>query len=483
MLNVKKINLFLLASFVSCSTIKYHEIQPSSSSRAVASLELNLDDPGVTQKKIENLFNGILHGYILGQVFIEDFDKQLDRNARQALKSNTYSLLLATRVHVDQFEHDINELYIQLVLATALPGYSEEQKLNAQIALDTIGRMMKGIRADDSEIPENLKHLVLSNLHSKQDELFQDLQTIHDDPSISDDDEKIKDTIYKHLVSLRSSRLALQKEMRNYQVDHNVFKSTYKEVKRKTDFKELENKVKLLSKEIKEFTSELETEADKVGIYPSTGPNGTISGQGFPENVWSLTYDDGPAATTDQVIKNLTDRKIPATFFVLAKQASAYPGTLKKISEGQFNIASHSYSHAQLTKVGPVQLEKEIGESSKFISTKIGQPVKLFRLPYGAGVSVSRVRAKIAEHNLVHVFWNVDTLDWQDKNPLTIYKRALKQMNAIEKNAGIVLFHDIHPQSVKASTMLMDYFNEKKIKVCTVQDVVDRINNVGSNCN
>jgi hypothetical protein len=50
-------------------------------------------------------------------------------------------------------------------------------------------------------------------------------------------------------------------------------------------------------------------------------------------------------------------------------------------------------------------------------------------------------------------------------------------MKAMKRNNGIVLFHDIHPQSVIASAKLMDYFNATQaIKVCTVQEVIDQIN-------
>lgn len=480
----KKIILFLLTGLIGCSTIKYHEIQPvaSATSRSVASVVYNLDEVGKLKKDIEGLFNNIFYAYLMSQIFIEDFDMQLDKNPELAMKSNSYSLLLATRVLVDEFEHDVNDLYITLVLATALPGHSLEQKKNAQVALDIISKMMMGYRSEDNEIPENLKHLVLSNLQSKQTQLFDELQALHDDPAITGDDEKVKETIYNNLVSLRARSLSSNKELQNYQIDSETFNFTLKQEKKKTSFTSLEKKIRLLSEETKKFTKGLEGKTVSSAIFPSIGPNGNISGQGFPKNTWSLTYDDGPAATTDRVINNLKERKIPATFFVLAKQALAYSNTLKKLSDAQFNIASHSYGHAQLTKVGPIRLEKEIGESSRIIASKIGRPVKLFRLPYGAGVNVSKIRAKIANHNMVHVFWNVDTLDWQDKNPKSIYRRTLKQMSATSSNAGIILFHDIHPQSVTASTMLMDYFNKEKLKVCNVQDVIDKLNNQPSAC-
>ena len=77
---------------------------------------------------------------------------------------------------------------------------------------------------------------------------------------------------------------------------------------------------------------------------------------------------------------------------------------------------------------------------------------------------------------MIHVFWNIDTLDWQDKNPKTILALSIKQMNASANNSGIILFHDIHSQSVTASTMLMDYLNAKGFITCSVQAVVEQMN-------
>ncbi len=55
---------------------------------------------------------------------------------------------------------------------------------------------------------------------------------------------------------------------------------------------------------------------------------------------------------------------------------------------------------------------------------------------------------------MIHVFWNVDSLDWQDKDPASILARVKKLM-AAEKR-GIILMHDIHPQTVEAVKLLLD---------------------------
>ncbi len=468
----------ILATLVSCSGLQNKDVAhtPSHSYRHMAGIDEALNDPQMMEKKVSKLMNGIFHGYIMGQVFLKDFDQQLDKNPSKVMRSNAYNSLLAVRTYVDQFEHDINDLYINLVLASAMTRFSPEQKKNAEVALETIGKFIDGVKSDNGQLPENLKPLILSNLRDKQTELFEELKALHDDVAITNNDPEVRKVLHENMVLLRATRRSYYKELQNYQVDEKILAATIKEERKKKSFKDLEREIKELSKEMKKFTDELGRGTSADVIFPTAGPNGNISGRSFPAKTWSLTYDDGPAKTTDQILTNLVERKIPATFFVLAKQVEAYPTMAKKLKDAGMDMASHSYTHAQLTKVGPIQLEKEIGTSKKVIEDKLGGSVKLFRLPYGAGVSVSNVRAKIAAHNMIHVFWTVDTLDWQDKNPQSIMARTLKQMNASAKNSGIVLFHDIHSQSVIASTLLMDHFNKQNLIVCTVQGVVNQLN-------
>lgn len=475
----KTLPLIVLAGLVGCSTApkKVADFSHYQGARYLASMDETLNNKAKLAEKIDKLMNGVFHSYMMGQIYLYDFDKQLDKNPGKAMRTDAYNSLLAIRSYVDSFEHEINDLYIDLVLATALPRYTEEQRVNAQEALDAIGKFMDGVKSDKKELPENLKPLVLGNLREKQTELFEELKALHDDVSVTGNDEHAKDVIHKNMVLLRATRMSYYKDLKDYHVDEKVLAQAIKEEKKKKSYKELEAQIKDLSKKMKEFTSEMGRGTSSDTIFPSATTNGNISGTSYPAKTWSLTFDDGPAGTTPEVLANLKNKGIPATFFMLAQQVQRNPKTSQAVKESGNVIACHSFTHAQLTKVGPVQLEKEITTATKVIEDQLGVDIKLFRLPYGAGTGNTAIRQKIAANNLVHVFWTVDTLDWQDKNPQSILARALKQMNGSSKNAGIILFHDIHKQSVAASALLMDYFNaHKDLNICTVQGVVDQIN-------
>lgn len=484
-MNLKKTQLLALAALMSCSTNQYvaykdPEVAREQVNRSVANANVTKD----FTKKVQSLTKNIYHSYLYGQVLLEKYDQELDQDPAKALEGSTYSELLSVRTFVDNFEEEINDLYVNLVMVSAMPEHSSEQKANAQEALAQIGTFLDGIRTDGKELPESLRPMVLSNLTEKQSQLYDLLKATRDEIGSQKGMSEAKKVIWDNMILLRATRRAYNKDLSNYEVDSEVLSAAVDEAAKDKDFKQFQKDVRLVSKDIKKLMKELRSGRSTSGdvIYPAVGPAGNITGRGFPANTWSITYDDGPGArTTPQVLANLKDHGYKATFFVLAQQTLALPTITKSLVDAGMDMASHSYTHAQITKLGPQGRDKEIVQSKAVIEKQTGKTVKLFRLPYGAGTGVTAIRQLIAQHNMVHVFWNVDTLDWQDKNPQSILARSLKQMSAYK--GGVVLFHDIHSQSVIASKLLMDHMKKAGIIVCTVQGVVDQQNKGLPSCN
>ncbi len=481
--------------FSSCST-HYQTTYPEGVARFLASsagsehqaeLEESLSGSTKMRAKVQVIGKKIFHAYLQGQVLLHKFDKELDRKyfpKRNILGTKVYSDLLATRNIIDELEHTMIEFYLFYAKAVAHHSTSAVEKENAQIVLDEIGLFLSGNVGLKDSIPKELRPMVLTNLMEKMTDVDETLKKLAKDPSFVQGSHETEDKIFEQRKLLRATRMSFYKEVKTFKVDDKKFQQALKKEGRKADYKSLHSEVNELGNEIHAFQEELHRNpSSDPTIFPSLGGTGNITGNGFPENTWSMTYDDGPGASTSPTaLKNLQDKGLKATFFMLAQQVEKLPIISKSIKDAGMDIALHSYTHAQLTKVTPAILEKEIGTAKKVIEQKLGVAIKLFRLPYGAGVSVTNIRQKIADHKMIHVFWNVDTLDWQDKNPETIIERSWKQMNATKKNSGVILFHDIHNQSVIASSKLLDQMKEKKIKICTVQAVVDQINENKASC-
>tara|TARA_Y100000768_G_scaffold387428_1_gene378683 strand:+ start:6693 stop:7712 length:1020 start_codon:yes stop_codon:yes gene_type:complete len=253
-------------------------------------------------------------------------------------------------------------------------------------------------------------------------------------------------------------------------------------VKNSTKYSEVVEKIDSQADMIHELKKEVEQKAGNV-IYPSSTRDGNLTGNTFPKNTWSLTFDDGPhASRTNQVLDNLHANNMKASFFVLMKKTHQLPHVVDDIIKQDMELALHSYTHANLTKLGSKGHEYEITTSKRELEDATNVPIQIFRLPYGAGMRNTKIRDVITRNQLVHIFWNVDTLDWKDKNPQSIFNRTIKQMKATPNNSGIILFHDIHAQTVIASRMVMEYLNEQGKTTCTVGEVINYLNNKEQDC-
>lgn len=249
---------------------------------------------------------------------------------------------------------------------------------------------------------------------------------------------------------------------------------------------EYKKTVDKINKSAKKIFADLKTIKSRSSvIYPSASRAGNITGNTFPRNVWSLTYDDGPHPTrTKMIVDDLYTNDIKATFFILTGLALKRTNILNYTIDSGMEIAAHTYTHLNLASSARTQqeLDYEIGTAKRDLEELAQRKMKFFRLPYGAGVRKASLREHIAKENLIHVFWNVDTLDWKDKDPKSILARALKQMALTPKKSGIILFHDIHSQSVKASRLLIDEMKSRDLTICTLGEVVNFLNNDPQSC-
>jgi peptidoglycan/xylan/chitin deacetylase (PgdA/CDA1 family) len=218
-------------------------------------------------------------------------------------------------------------------------------------------------------------------------------------------------------------------------------------------------------------------------LYPSASRAGNVTGNTFPRNVWSLTFDDGPrSGRTEKVVDNLYNHQMKATFFMLMREAKKYKKSVNYVLNNDMELALHSYNHLNLNKATSATINYEVGTALKELEAMGNQKINLFRLPYGAGLRNTALRTKIAENKLIHVFWNVDTLDWKDKNPKSIFARTVKQMKATPRKSGVILFHDIHPQTVIASELVMGYLNDNSKTVCLLGDIIRYLNAQDQDC-
>ena len=59
----------------------------------------------------------------------------------------------------------------------------------------------------------------------------------------------------------------------------------------------------------------------------------------------ALTFDDGPAEFTSQVLDILREKQVRATFFVVGEMVAQRPDVLRAIVDSGHLIGNHTWSH------------------------------------------------------------------------------------------------------------------------------------------
>ncbi|MDZ4678126.1 MAG: polysaccharide deacetylase family protein [Oligoflexia bacterium] len=239
---------------------------------------------------------------------------------------------------------------------------------------------------------------------------------------------------------------------------------------------------KLTSKELNEISDELRSQVRMNYSHPLEANGSSLSTKQIV-----LTFDDGPHEThTRAVQKVLKELKLPATFFEVGDAIIKYPQITLGLAKDGFLIGNHSYNHVQMIKLIIEAARREIDITQNMIQTILGgaeefnnyyqlffhalfniprtlTAPEFFRAPYGSRddrilkvitdtvVGTTTTNAHGASQNIPmkHIMWNVDSLDWHDLNPVTIEERVFSQLK-LYNNRGVILFHDVHPQTVVA---------------------------------
>jgi len=98
---------------------------------------------------------------------------------------------------------------------------------------------------------------------------------------------------------------------------------------------------------------------------------------------WGLTYDDGPAFYTSQLLDYLDQQNLKSTFFVVGSRVISFPTTLQTEYMSGHQIGVHTWSHPPLTTLTNDQIIAELGWSKKVIKDVLGVTPNIMRPPYG----------------------------------------------------------------------------------------------------
>ncbi|MFJ3788492.1 polysaccharide deacetylase family protein [Kitasatospora sp. NPDC090091] len=154
--------------------------------------------------------------------------------------------------------------------------------------------------------------------------------------------------------------------------------------------------------------------------------------------VVALTFDDGPHPEhTPRILDVLRRHDAPAAFFCIGLHALAHPGVVHRIAAEGHTLGNHTWSHAYLPDLGPIELQRQLSFTAEAIAAAAGGgPVPWLRPPYGG--RSPELLERVADSGLTTVLWDVETNDWARPRPEVVAERVLQQV----RPGSIVLMHD-----------------------------------------
>jgi peptidoglycan/xylan/chitin deacetylase (PgdA/CDA1 family) len=160
-----------------------------------------------------------------------------------------------------------------------------------------------------------------------------------------------------------------------------------------------------------------------------------------------LTYDDGPSATTDQLLAALRANHLRATFFDQGNNALDRPAQVREELRAGMWVGNHTFTHPHLTQIGEPAAFQEIASTQWVLRDITGREPTLFRPPYGE--TNDQVRADESRIGVLEVLWTVDSQDW---NGATV-DQIVAAAHTLQPG-GIILMHDWPPATIDAVPLI-----------------------------
>ena len=177
----------------------------------------------------------------------------------------------------------------------------------------------------------------------------------------------------------------------------------------------------------------------------------------------ALTFDDGPNPNTTPVALELLKKyNAKGTFFMVGKAVAGNEEIIKQVVAEGHQIGNHSWSHPLLTKISLEQAKSQINDTTEALKKASGQDVHIMRPPYG-GINAT-IQAAVDQS---FILWDVDTLDWKNRNTASIMKEVRKA-----RPGSIILMHDVHQTSIDALPSVLQYLTEQGFELVTIDELM-----------
>lgn len=177
-----------------------------------------------------------------------------------------------------------------------------------------------------------------------------------------------------------------------------------------------------------------------------------------PGNI-ALTYDDGPhKGFTEYILDLFKKYDAKATFFITGNnnakgqidKTQEHIDAIKRMSTEGHQIASHTWTHLDLSKISPEDRKKQIYYVEMALNNIVGKIPTYLRPPYSSCDVPSGCQQDMSDLGYHLIYFDVDTDDYHQaplntfQNSLDWFKGNITKGGATpEINSSLAISHDI----------------------------------------
>jgi len=151
----------------------------------------------------------------------------------------------------------------------------------------------------------------------------------------------------------------------------------------------------------------------------------------------ALTFDDGPNPLyTPNILNALKRYNAHSTFFLVGKMAQQYPDLVRQILAEGHELANHTYTHPNLTKLTQHDIFSEVLRTRTVIKEITGQQTYLFRPPGGDIDPFVKKQLRALDYNII--YWDINAGEYVKNTPAVQASLILNKVHS----GSIILLHN-----------------------------------------
>ncbi|MHB0937178.1 MAG: polysaccharide deacetylase family protein [Armatimonadota bacterium] len=182
----------------------------------------------------------------------------------------------------------------------------------------------------------------------------------------------------------------------------------------------------------------------------------------------ALTFDDGPNPLyTVNLLNEMKRYNAHGTFFLVGKMAQQYPDLVLQILAEGHELANHTYTHPNLTKLNQQEIIAEVLRTRTVIKEITGRQTNLFRPPGGNIDMFVKKQLRALDYNIV--YWDINAGEYRNYSPSA---QAAQIINKVKPGSIILLHNGLVDGTLNILNLLLAELTKQGYTCVTVSELL-----------